>query len=512
MIIFDDSEHASTSKPVLSQSGTLSPQSESAATEPARPDSPPPYSRPATPAPRPQQTTTASSSHSTGQEGRDLEAHGTHEYQQPIRKRRRKRWAKHASAVALVFLLFVMAWRFVLLEGWGHHIRRYFPSSQSHPHFGGHHGPPPPHDHGPIRKPSDVSEIAKDVATLKRYCTTNASWTPIARHPKEPIPFNSSSTTLHLPLDAYSLFLLTRIPNSSGRLQVLQHSIPHAPPQVFITAQHAEQHSLDSVSVCLMEKLPGVVGVGIFTDNFTIANESLDFDITLLLPVLRSGFMYDLETDLPKFSQNLNIDMPMDSVSLKSRGRPVIADLKANVVIIETSHGPVKGSIKASEYLSITTSHSPIDVNIVLENNDVTFTSVDLENTDSSINATISLVSQVDKGGKYDIEVSAPNTALNLTFPSAPSNPILQVKSTTTENPCHIILPPQYQGSFALTSLDGNSPYLNMQRIGAVAQDVESINDSRGEILRGSVPSQNEGTTAGWVNVTTSRAGNILVL
>ncbi|KAL0574811.1 hypothetical protein V5O48_007148 [Marasmius crinis-equi] len=531
MIILDDTDHSSPPKSVRSQSGVLTPQSEPAREAPAGPDSlPPPYSRPTAPAPVPQHTSSPLSG-SPSQGSEDVEANG-HEHRHHPRKRRARRWAKHVTAITLVSLVFVTAWRFVLLEGWEHHIARIW-SSSSQPPFRDHkHHHPPPFFHPTrpdqvrhvscpprflfylppnMKQPSDVSEIAKDIATLQRFCTTKAPWTPTVLHPKEHIPFNVSSTSIHLPIHASSLFVLVRVPNASGKLQILQSPSSTDPPKVFVTAHHPANNSLQSVSACLMEKLPGVVGVGLFKDELSL-DEPLDFDITLFLPTSpQSDFSYDLQTDLPKFAQMVDVRLPTSLVHLKSRGMPVTGNIQARELIIETSHAPVQGVMKASEALSIKTSHSPIDVNVTLESDDSSFTSIEFENTASSINARVALISSADEGGKYEVEVTAPHTALNLTFPSAPVNSVLRLESVTTENPCHIVLPPQYEGSFSLTSLGGHSPSI-MPRTGTAEQFVESVSsDSQREVIRGRISSA-EGELQGWVNVTTSRAGNVLVV
>ncbi|KAF9268493.1 hypothetical protein L218DRAFT_513111 [Marasmius fiardii PR-910] len=352
------------------------------------------------------------------------------------------------------------------------------------------------------------------MSTLRSFCVARASWTPTVLHPKKNLPYHSSSTSLHLPLDATSLFLLARVPNTSGKLQILRSSTPNENPKVFLTARHTGLKALEPLSVCLMEKLPGVFGVGVFTDKHPTHGESLDFDITLLLPPSSSEISaYNLETDLPKFSHKLDANIPLGSVHLKSKGMPITGDFKAREVTIHTSHGSVEGVIRASESVSISTTHSPIDVNITLENEHSYFSSVDISNTDSIINANITLTTTSSKRAKYEVEVKAPNTTLDMTFPSAPVNSVLKLESITSEQPSHIVLPPQYEGDFTLTSLGGDAPIV-LPRTDSDEQLVTSVSSqSQSVVVRGRTsPSAENDDPEGSVSITTSRMGNTLVV
>ncbi|KAG7091206.1 hypothetical protein E1B28_010258 [Marasmius oreades] len=510
MILLDAFEHL---KAIPSQSESdseeSSPQPSTVTTRTSSSDSPPPYSRPVTPG---QQHT---SSASRSQAHRDIEANLSDGNHGRLRKRRGK-WAKKVSTITLVSLIIVTAWRFVILEQWEHHVGEFWSSStrnpfKEHKHHNG--SLPPTKPHYPIGFPGDASETEKELSTLRSFCVARASWSPTTRHPKDAVPFHSSSTSLHLPLDASSFFLLSRVPHASGKLQILQTSAPNENPRVFLMARHIGQKALEPLSVCLMEKLPGVVGVGIFTDEHPKHDESLDFDITLLLPnSLSANSPYNLETDLPKFSHKLDANIPWGSVHLKSKGMPISGDIQARDVTIHTSHASVHGDIKASGLVSISTTHSPIDVNITLESHRSYFSSLDISNTDSTINANVALTTTSLIGGRYEVKVKGPNTTLDMNFPSAPASSVLNLESITSEQPSYIVLPPQYEGDFTLMSLGGDPPIVSPRK-GSAERLVKSVtSQSQSVIVRGRISPTGNEDLEGSVSVTTSRVGNTLVV
>ncbi|KAI6104721.1 hypothetical protein EV401DRAFT_2016134, partial [Pisolithus croceorrhizus] len=102
------------------------------------------------------------------------------------------------------------------------------------------------------------------------------------------------------------------------------------------------------------------------------------------------------------------------------------------------------------------------------------------------------LISDVDAGGKFDVDASSTNGFVDLTFTESPMGSVLKAVATTTNGEVKVAVPSTYEGSYLGTTVVG--------KVFVMERDVEDP-EGKGrhrEILKNGVGNRVEGTVY-WV-------------
>jgi len=218
--------------------------------------------------------------------------------------------------------------------------------------------------------------------------------------------------------------------------------------------------------VCLMEKVGGELGVGVFTPNrLTWTNRRTQFDITVKIPHKPAFPVVNLPR-LEIFTPNFGVTFPdtekfvyFRNLTIHTSNMPVVVDsVKATDIYIQTSNAPIHGTFITNSSLSLTTSNSPITANIFLEN-DWTFgneTSDHPTLTNGYLADSASLSST--EAPRHTVRAATTNAGLNLSFAqrlgsSRPTFlPILDIVGTTSNAPAEVLLQSPFEGSFDVST------------------------------------------------------------
>ncbi|KAF9471939.1 hypothetical protein BDN70DRAFT_887570 [Pholiota conissans] len=142
-----------------------------------------------------------------------------------------------------------------------------------------------------------------------------------------------------------------------------------------------------------------------------------------------------------------------------------VNSLSTERAIITSYGGTIRGTFNVSATLTLTTSNSPIIVDLNLNNTQGGVLSVFATTTNSPIEITASLFSILPpQPPGFSISATTTNSPVDISFLTAPLDSSLQVKAVTTNSPAIVNAHPTYQGGFFL---DNEGPELHENR-GAV--------------------------------------------
>ncbi|KIK69021.1 hypothetical protein GYMLUDRAFT_236886 [Collybiopsis luxurians FD-317 M1] len=323
--------------------------------------------------------------------------------------------------------------------------------------------------------PNSMSNVTLNILEeeLGLACVKNASWSGGVRRQES---LSSADTSFEIPLsDVASFALFSRGPGISGEVRIIDFGLDSNVAKVYVTITPLTKRLKlkDRVRVCLVEGSSGPSsGLGIFSSAPNDANDEdlFHFEVTVLLPSSNGETNFDFLTNLPKFAHKFETeDLVFRSVDITTSGKSVVSvsPLRADILSIKTSDGPIKGVFNASQSLIIQTSNNYIDANVTLFNDGVEPTRLAMSNSGSAssreIRSTINLLSQLNilEHPKYNIAITAPNTELKLMIPSTPPHADLRLHASTTEKASVVSLSSQYEGHFFLESTGfGHSPVL----------------------------------------------------
>ncbi|KAK7472361.1 hypothetical protein VKT23_000478 [Stygiomarasmius scandens] len=363
---------------------------------------------------------------------------------------------------------------------------------------------------------------------LRSFCIKDAPWTETISHSADSIPYFSADVSFQISADSEQLFLVSRAAHSSGRVQIIDSAIADDVVRVYVTMRSSNPETAKNTMACLMQRLPGVTGVGIFGSNAEyrpIIADTTDFDILVLLPPTASDTprYYNLETDLPMFAHDVKSEAQFGFLSIKSSGMPLHFDaLQAARAHIETSNASIEGAFNIASVLSISTSEHPINVNVTLDNVHNFPSYLRVKNTDGSIETSLALVSSSDTKPTFDVEITGKNSPVKSTVTEIPGGANLQLEIKTTQEPVALALPYSFEGSYILSSSAGNTPLVQQRehedelpkrRLDITKKEDE---DDGSETLEGLVTfvqtTNGDVFTEGTVYVRTSDASNTLIL
>ncbi|KAF8959955.1 hypothetical protein BDZ97DRAFT_1835763 [Flammula alnicola] len=287
--------------------------------------------------------------------------------------------------------------------------------------------------------------------------------------PPHGFPF-SSQTTFDVPLDSVNLLLLSRGQLSAGTVDVV--TSPQQAPNTAtfrVVMNYFREDIRNLAKVCVIRRNEGesTKGVGIFTPTWRTGrhdrkDEQMYFETTLILPEVDAhaaplsikGFETDAPNTLHRFG-DLNTKVLFGSISLRGSNAPIHAkSLSAITGDVHTTNGFIRGIFNTSGSLMLTTTNSPIDVDVGLESTEGSAPELTALTTNGAIQAAISLTTTApsNQGGSYAVSLTTTNGNLQVRIPSQPVNSSLHLTATTSNGPANMVLNPAYEGTFSLQS------------------------------------------------------------
>ncbi|KAF8592223.1 hypothetical protein K439DRAFT_393990 [Ramaria rubella] len=224
--------------------------------------------------------------------------------------------------------------------------------------------------------------------------------------------------------------------------------------------------TLDLAKVCFLQPADGSEGVGFFTPiaNGTIVPfyDRVTFTVTVILPNTGSTLNINaLTTNMGIWLHHitsLENNVIFGSLSFNTIDAPIQSDsVSAVLANFTTANAEISGSYNISNALNISTTNSPILVNICMENaNGDSPTTLSLETLDGAIQAPITLVSTSTSGSPAAFSISAitANSPLNVSFPDTPTSPFARLAfiGQNVDGLTNVTLPATYEGSILLST------------------------------------------------------------
>lgn len=295
-----------------------------------------------------------------------------------------------------------------------------------------------------------------------------ASWghNPNNAHPPFPAPVSPLASwervDFDLPVDAKSLFVVSRGSLSSGIVRVHQSS--HVKDlKVSVVVHYHRKEALERAKVCQMDRKNGGKGVAISTPFrlFPPRQKNRLFfvvDVTFPSPSLSHEIRHvpSFTLDFPRFALDVDnlLGYSFRSLVLKSTNRPVsVNSVMGETVIAEGKNGKIEGSFNVTRLLKLYTTNSPINVSLHAHNDlPKKPTVVSLKSYNGLLQSDISLStsSSSGMGGHFRVYTHTSNAVLNVSFSASPPDSQLVFHGSTRNAPARVALDPAFEGGLFL--------------------------------------------------------------
>ncbi|KAG6863932.1 hypothetical protein C0991_001892 [Blastosporella zonata] len=269
----------------------------------------------------------------------------------------------------------------------------------------------------------------------------------------------SSISTFTVPFFSDTLFFLAR-GLAAGSVTVV-HGGDNSDVVVGVKAVYHVQEDLESFRVCTISQEKGVNGLGIFGPQWH-KHSGVHFEITVQLPRPAEGptlLVKDFKTDMPLFVHDigdLDSSVHFYSIDLKTANMAIrVQSLEAEIATVHTENAAIEGNFRVSSSLKLTTVNSPIDVQVTMSNSDEEhFTTLDMNTANGAIKSVLTLeaVNDLETGGKFKVAAHTANAPLDIYFPDAPVDSVLDLTARTAAGPATVELHKTYEGSFIATT------------------------------------------------------------
>ncbi|KAI6115839.1 hypothetical protein F5141DRAFT_1099121 [Pisolithus sp. B1] len=287
----------------------------------------------------------------------------------------------------------------------------------------------------------------------------------VCRPPTEPY---GAETSFSLPVNANSVYLLSRGANQLGNLKITQSDKESDVVDVDIRVTYESKDFLDLATVCLTGGEENQYGVSILTpphrDHWS-GQRPLHFDVELALPAAKEGSTLGtkvLMTHLPTYSQSVTASsntMSFGKFSLAS----VDGDITVNSVasafgFYKTVNGNISGHFQGG-LLELVTVNGNIDATVTLFNNAFSRLTSKLLTRSANGHATseVTLISDPKFGGNFDVDTSSMNGFVDLAITESPVGSVLKAVATTTNGEVKVAVPSTYEGSYFGTTVVGKA-------------------------------------------------------
>ncbi|QRW12789.1 hypothetical protein RhiLY_11788 [Ceratobasidium sp. AG-Ba] len=244
--------------------------------------------------------------------------------------------------------------------------------------------------------------------------------------------------------------------------------------KVDVTIWYSSRDALSRANVCKLQKPEGGMGIGIFTprNRFEWGNKdmrALRVQVTVSLPASRDSLLRlnGFETNLPNFRhkfERLGDRVQIDHLSVQASNGNIESDsLYFSQGSVKTSNGRISGQYNATESLLLQTSNGAVDVDVGLTNDDTHRASIlEIQSSNGRIEPRISLLTTHDqrpqpKGGHFSVKLKTSNGRLDVKFPTAPVDSLLDFTAKTSNAIADVSLHNSFEGSFVLQTSNGRA-------------------------------------------------------
>lgn len=342
--------------------------------------------------------------------------------------------------------------------------------------------------------------VPKDPPQLQ--CVHSQNWTDYFDQPTWSTEPYGAVTSFSLPVDADSLYLLSRGANQLGNLKITQSNKESDVVDVDIRVAYESKDSLDLATVCLTGGGENKYGVSILTPphrGHWSARWPLHFDVELTLPAAKEGSTLDIKslmTHLPAYSQDvtgLSEAISFGKVSLESvDGYIAVDSVTTRLGSFMTVNGDISGQFEG-ESLKLVTVNGNIDAIVTLLNHEGILPSkLMMRSANGHVASEVALISDANASGKFDVDASSTNGFVDLAITESPVGSVLKAVATTTNGEVKVAVPSTYEGSYFGTTVVG--------KVFVMERDVEDP-EGKGrhrEIIKNRVGNRVEGTVY-WV-------------
>jgi len=305
-------------------------------------------------------------------------------------------------------------------------------------------------------------------------CFSRPNWTTI---PLEGSFKVESRTSIKFPVSLGHLLITNRGTLAHGVFEIIDDA-PAGSDEMSVDIKIFHNAPLREIfDVCAFYQGADAMGVGIFTpfeDRFQLHRQKTHVEVALRLPKSRDGQLRPLkrlETELTRFTHrvpDLQHSFSFENLGLGSaRGHsPVyVESVYGKVISVHTSKGAIVGSFNASNRVSLITTDALINADIVLDNDGVDQSLIQLSALNGPIDSVIRLTSSTkDKtGGSFRVEADSVDGDIKITIPTAPVKHNLALLAQTNRHGAHIdvTLDETFEGTFVVQSARRSAPFIN---------------------------------------------------
>ncbi|KAJ3531475.1 hypothetical protein NM688_g7570 [Phlebia brevispora] len=285
-------------------------------------------------------------------------------------------------------------------------------------------------------------------------------------------------TSLTLPISSELIYLLSRGVRSFGHLRVAADGPSDSDvATVEVRYTYWSPELIFFSHVCLLQREPGMNGVGIFTPLRGIPRRGYsqpEFLVNVHLPMRFENDLVKIkafETDLPRYTHFVDDLNGVEFQTLKLRTTDFF--IAAESVFMhagefETSDSRIHGNFVASDSLVLRTSRGNIvtnvDANATLINTATEHaTALKIDSSFGGIMSNLTLLSSTDDhaGGKYKVTATAVNSSVALTCVDAPVDSVLELSARTSNRPVTLAMHKTFEGNLSLRTSAGFSININ---------------------------------------------------
>ncbi|KAI6113541.1 hypothetical protein EDD16DRAFT_1726636 [Pisolithus croceorrhizus] len=295
-------------------------------------------------------------------------------------------------------------------------------------------------------------------------CVYSQNWTDYFDQPTWSTEPYGAVTSFSLPVDAGSLYLLSRSANQLGNLKITQSNKEPDVVDVDIRVAYQSKDTLGLATVCLTGGGENQYSVSILTPPHKgrwFPRWLLHFDVELTLPAAKEGSTLDIKpltTCLPIYSKDVTVQFLTPDASLPLL---VLVSLRRSTAIfLVTSKGGL---------LELVTVNGHIDTTVTLLNNE--FASL-----------TSKLVTRSANGSCFDLSSEArwesTGGFVDIAFTESPVGSVLKVVAATTNGEVKVAVPSVYEVSYLGTTAVG--------KVFVMERDAEDP-EGKGRIIKNSV-------------------------
>jgi hypothetical protein len=182
----------------------------------------------------------------------------------------------------------------------------------------------------------------------------------------------------------------------------------------------------------------------------------MHFEIAVTIPEDSSSIsIKGFETDVPNTSQYLTAlasKVDFGILSLHGTNAPInVESLVAAKANIHTTNSGIRGTFNTSSLLVLQTTNGPINVGVGLHDEGEQATLI-AHTTNGKVDARLSLTTPSGNGGKFTVDTTTTNSALDVTFVDAPLDSVLQHHARTTNSRATVTLHETFEGDLEATT------------------------------------------------------------